>query len=86
MIFWKLHIPPNTDLSSMIDTSYKMDYNIWLTNEVTFEISCGKIGELEIPKNDYSNFLWIIPGFFLEWDDNNMTTVMRLKESRILNG
>ena len=60
-ISWKLHIPSNISLKSIIDSSNEGKCKIWLTNEVTFEIL---LGDLEIPKHYYRIFYGSFQSFF----------------------
>ena len=53
-----------TKLRSMIDTSNESWYNVWLTDEVDYEIWYEKNWETEIPKIDSRIFLQIISRFF----------------------
>ena len=48
MRFWKSHISANTDLWSMKDTSNESLCDIWLIDEVNFEVWYGRIGEIDI--------------------------------------
>ena len=51
----------------MIDTSNESLINIWLTDKASFEIWFGKIGEIEILKND-SNFIFFADySCFFSW-------------------
>ena len=54
----------------MIDISNESKNAVWLTDEVSFKIWFGKIGEIEIPKrNILEFFLYFI--FFLECNSRN---------------
>ena len=57
IVLWKLHIPANIGLRSMIHTSNESWNNMWLTDEVIFEIYFGKIGEINFLKNN-SEIFW----------------------------
>ena len=59
----------------MIDTLNKSKYNIWLTDEVSFEFWYGKIVEFEISKKDCRIYSQIISQFF-SW---NVMRVIRLR-------
>ena len=62
--FWKFHIPTNTDLRNIIGTSNDGKNNIWLINEVIFQIWFGKNGKIEVPNQWFRLFILIIPELF----------------------
>ena len=59
----------------MINTKNESYKNIWFTDDVSFEIWYGKIGEIEISIKTSGIFLQIISYFFLEYDESNRAEV-----------
>ena len=64
MILWKLYIPANIGLTSMIYTSNKSKNYMPLANEISFEIYFGKIEEIKFSKNHSRTFWRNFPRFF----------------------